>query len=161
MLGIWDSPVFLISSPSILCQTYFYSLSAFHFFSLISINTNYWSCHAESSTGKLDLRSKKAMKSTSPHWKSIFALKTCWLQKFSIMLKNLIQGLCCLDKSSLFSIRGIDWGHGTKASPSVQRWAWMWVEKRDSSWSRKNLLKGGHVIALWSVTDHIVIKWYC
>lgn len=59
------------------------------------------------------------------------------------------------------SIRGMDWGHGTKASPWVQRWAWTWAPKRDSSWSGENLLKGGHVIAVWSVTDHIVIKRYC
>lgn len=87
-----------------------------------------------------------------PQWKSSILR----LQTFSIMAQNLIRGIV----PCWMNVRGMGWGHSTKASPLVQRWARTWAPNTDSSWSGENLLKVRRVIAICSVTDHVVIKWY-
>lgn len=80
--------------------------------------------------------------------------------KYLLAPESDLRGLNRVDKCSLGSTRGIGSRHATKASHRVQRWAWTWARQRDPSWSGETPLKARHVIAICSVTDHVVIKRY-
>lgn len=139
--------VLVSNQPCLLCDWFFYPVPYFPFLSLARPPL---------------ICLKKATKSTLTLWKPSVALKEWWPNKLSSMVKVLIEGIVLSgQKFPVLSKGGMDWGHGIKVSPSVQRCAWTRVQERDSSWLGENLLKAGHVIALWGVTDHIVIKRYC